>query len=97
MRLFGKRPPQKTTRLFFATDVHGSERTFRKFLNAGQYYEADVLILGGDILGQVAIPIIRDGGAATGPRCKAAPRPLRPRRRWNSSRGASVCWATTAR
>lgn len=61
MRLFGKRPPNKTTRLFFATDLHGSERTFRKFLNAGQYYAADVLILGGDILGQVAIPIIREG------------------------------------
>jgi uncharacterized protein len=62
MRLFGKRPPKQTTRLFFATDLHGSERTFRKFLNAGPYYEADVLIMGGDILGQRAIPIIREGG-----------------------------------
>ncbi len=62
MRLFGKRPPQKTTRLFFATDIHGSERIFRKFINAGPYYEADALILGGDILGQRAIPILREGG-----------------------------------
>ena len=62
MRFFNKRPPRPTTRVFFATDLHGSERTFRKFLNAGQFYEADVLVMGGDILGQLAIPIIREGG-----------------------------------
>ncbi len=62
MPLFAKKPPKKTTRVFFATDLHGSERTFRKFINAGAFYEADVLILGGDILGQSAIPILRVGG-----------------------------------
>ena len=34
MPLFGKSKNAKT-RLFFATDVHGSERTWRKFVNAG--------------------------------------------------------------
>ena len=63
MRLFAKKPPKKTTRLFFATDLHGAERTFRKFINAAQFYEADVLIMGGDILGQRAIPILRVGGS----------------------------------
>jgi Icc-related predicted phosphoesterase len=48
----------KRTRLFFATDVHGSERCFLKFLNAGKVYNADVLILGGDITGKVLIPIV---------------------------------------
>ncbi|MEK7784440.1 MAG: metallophosphoesterase [Chloroflexota bacterium] len=61
MRLFGKKPPQKQTRLFFATDLHGSERTYRKFINAGKFYEADVLIMGGDVLGKLAIPIIQEG------------------------------------
>jgi hypothetical protein len=29
---------EKKTRLFFATDVHGSEPTFKKFVNAGKVY-----------------------------------------------------------
>lgn len=61
MPLFGKKNDKKSTRLFFATDVHGSERTWRKFLNAGKFYEADVLVMGGDIIGKMAIPIIREG------------------------------------
>jgi uncharacterized protein len=46
------------TRIFFVTDVHGSERCFRKFINAGKFYDANVLILGGDITGKTIIPII---------------------------------------
>ena len=46
------------TRLFFTTDVHGSDRCFRKFLNASKVYKADCLILGGDITGKVLIPIV---------------------------------------
>jgi Icc-related predicted phosphoesterase len=60
MPLFS-RPAKKSTHLFFATDVHGSERTFRKFINAGKFYKADVLVMGGDIIGKMAIPIIREG------------------------------------
>ena len=29
-------------RLFFATDVHGSEIFWKKFLNAGKFYKVDV-------------------------------------------------------
>jgi Icc-related predicted phosphoesterase len=58
--LFKKKTPQKATRIFYATDLHGSERTYRKFLNAGKFYEASVLIMGGDVLGKLAIPIIRE-------------------------------------
>ncbi len=61
MRLFGKKPSKKATRLFFATDIHGSEVAFRKFVNAGKFYEADVLILGGDVAGKLLIPIVKDG------------------------------------
>lgn len=46
------------TRIFFTTDVHGSERCFRKFLNAAKAYKADCLILGGDITGKVLVPIV---------------------------------------
>ena len=59
MPLFAKARTPKTL-LFFATDVHGSERTWRKFINAGKFYGADVLVMGGDIIGKLAIPIIRE-------------------------------------
>jgi Icc-related predicted phosphoesterase len=45
-------------RLYFASDVHGSERCFRKFLGAAKFYRADVLIMGGDITGKAMVPII---------------------------------------
>jgi Icc-related predicted phosphoesterase len=48
-------------RLFFITDVHASDRCFRKFLNAAKFYKADCLILGGDITGKVLIPIVDRG------------------------------------
>ena len=47
--------------VFFATDIHGSDICFRKFLNAAAAYEADVLILGGDICGKQILPIMRTG------------------------------------
>jgi uncharacterized protein len=46
-------------RLFFATDIHGSETCFRKFLNAGSAYECDAIVLGGDITGKQLVPIVR--------------------------------------
>jgi len=45
--------------IFFVTDVHGSERTFRKFLSAGEYYEADVVMCCGDITGKMVVPIVK--------------------------------------
>jgi len=46
------------TRIFFATDVHGSEKCFLKFTNAWKIFEINVLILGGDITGKMVVPII---------------------------------------
>lgn len=45
-------------RVFFAADIHGSEKCFRKWLNAARVYEADVLVFGGDIAGKVLVPIV---------------------------------------
>ncbi|HEY6013779.1 MAG TPA: hypothetical protein VIU37_07225, partial [Candidatus Limnocylindrales bacterium] len=45
-------------RIFFATDVHGSEVCWRKFLNAGAFHKADVLIMGGDMTGKAMVPIV---------------------------------------
>lgn len=44
-------------RIFFATDIHGSDLCFRKFVRAPNYYGADLAILGGDLSGKVLIPI----------------------------------------
>jgi Icc-related predicted phosphoesterase len=60
VRLF--RRGQRGTKIFYATDVHGSERTWKKFLNAAKFYGADVLVMGGDVMGKLAIPIIREAG-----------------------------------
>jgi uncharacterized protein len=63
MSPFGRRRPKgERTRLFFATDVHGSEQCFRKWLNAAAAYRADALILGGDVTGKVIVPIVGNGG-----------------------------------
>jgi len=50
------------TKLFFATDIHGSDICWSKFLNAGKFYNADVLILGGDMTGKAVVPLIHQGG-----------------------------------
>jgi Icc-related predicted phosphoesterase len=48
--------------LFFATDVHGSEVCFRKWLAAARAYGADTLLMGGDLTGKVIVPVhARDG------------------------------------
>jgi uncharacterized protein len=57
--VFGRREPR--TRIFFATDVHGSERCFRKWLNAAWVYDAQVLILGGDVTGKIIVPLVGNG------------------------------------
>lgn len=43
--------------IFFATDVHGSNVCWKKFVNAGKFYGANVLILGGDVTGKMVVPI----------------------------------------
>ncbi len=64
MRLFRKRSAQsrRFTRVFFTTDIHGSEPAFIKFLNAAKHYRADALVLGGDITGKMMITIVRAAG-----------------------------------
>ncbi len=44
-------------KIFFASDLHGSNVCFKKFVNGAQFYGADVLVLGGDLTGKAVIPI----------------------------------------
>ena len=50
-------------RVFFATDIHGSDVCWRKFLNAGAFHKADVLIMGGDMTGKAMVPITGSGSS----------------------------------
>ena len=63
MSLFGRKPSEgRPTTLFFAADVHGSDVTFRKFVNAARFYSADALVFGGDLMGKALVPIIEQEG-----------------------------------
>jgi uncharacterized protein len=44
---------------YYASDIHGSELLWRKFINAGKFYGAEVLIMGGDIAGKAVVPIVQ--------------------------------------
>jgi uncharacterized protein len=47
--------------IFFASDLHGSEVCFKKFVAAAKFYGADTLLLGGDISAKVVVPIVATG------------------------------------
>ena len=51
------------TTIYFATDVHGSEICFRKFVAAATFYGADLLVLGGDLTGKLVVPIVPNKGS----------------------------------
>lgn len=46
-------------RIYYTTDLHGSDKCWRKFLATPEYYQADVIVVGGDITGKILVPIIR--------------------------------------
>lgn len=48
--------------LYYASDIHGSDRLWRKFVNAGAFYGADVLVMGGDLAGKAVLPIVQLNG-----------------------------------
>jgi uncharacterized protein len=49
--------PNSEVKIFFASDLHGSNVCFKKFVNSAQFYGVDVLVLGGDLTGKAVIPI----------------------------------------
>jgi hypothetical protein len=58
---------KKNIRLYYTSDVHGSTTCFKKFVNSAKAYEADIIILGGDLSGKLIIPIYKqdDGTYST--------------------------------
>lgn len=49
-------------RILYAADIHGSERCFRKWLNAAKITKPDALVFGGDLMGKILHPIVRSNG-----------------------------------
>jgi Icc-related predicted phosphoesterase len=54
-------------RLYYASDIHGSDVLWRKFLNAAAFYEVGTLIMGGDLCGKGLAPVVRTNGGWTLP------------------------------
>lgn len=48
-------------RLYYASDIHGTEVLWRKFLRAPEVYKASVLVMGGDLTGKAVVPLVEDG------------------------------------
>jgi Icc-related predicted phosphoesterase len=48
-------------RLFFTADLHGSDRCFRKLVNAAKFYGARALVIGGDLTGKVVVAFVDNG------------------------------------
>jgi Icc-related predicted phosphoesterase len=52
-----RQPPGDAFTLYYASDLHGAVRCWRKFLGAGRFYKADALVMGGDLAGKAIVPI----------------------------------------
>jgi uncharacterized protein len=63
---FGRKKRSTTpgTRIFFCTDLHGSDVCFKKFVNAADFYGTEILIMGGDVTGKMVVPIAQQPSGA---------------------------------
>ena len=59
MPLFKRHHDDESLTLYYASDIHGSDLLWRKFLGAPKFYGADAAIMGGDLLGKAVVPIER--------------------------------------
>ena len=64
MPLFKRPHADESLTLYYASDIHGSDLLWRKFLGATKFYGADAAIMGGDLLGKAVVPI-EDRGDGT--------------------------------
>jgi uncharacterized protein len=50
---------QNSIEVYYASDVHGSDRCWRKFLGAARFYGLQHLVMGGDLVGKAVVPVER--------------------------------------
>jgi Icc-related predicted phosphoesterase len=48
----------KLTRILYASDLHGSDIFYRKILASATQYQANAIVIGGDVTGKAMIPVI---------------------------------------
>ncbi len=53
---FLRKKKEQATTILFATDMHGSEGVWRKFLNASAMLKVNAAICGGDLTGKMIVP-----------------------------------------
>ncbi len=70
LKLGKEKSKRKFYRIFFATDVHASEIVFRKFIGAAKFYEADTLVMGGDITGKTLVPVVEGSSGKYDSHCR---------------------------
>jgi Icc-related predicted phosphoesterase len=46
-------------RIYFCSDVHASRKCWKKFLAAPKFYDADIIVMGGDVTGKFIVPIVK--------------------------------------
>ncbi|HEX3513073.1 MAG TPA: hypothetical protein VHT26_03595 [Trebonia sp.] len=46
-------------RIYFCSDIHASRKCWKKFLGSAKFYDADIIVVGGDITGKFIVPIVR--------------------------------------
>lgn len=64
MGLFSRKARGDVLKVYAASDLHGSTTCFRKLLQAGDWYGADILVVAGDLTGKLVVPIVSNGGGA---------------------------------
>ena len=58
----------KPFRLYMCSDIHASERAWRKFVNAmrANVYKVDAALIAGDLTGKALVAVVRDEGKGAG-------------------------------
>ena len=51
-----RRDTEDAFALYYASDVHGWDQCWRKFLGAGRFYQVNALLMGGDLTGKAVVP-----------------------------------------
>jgi Icc-related predicted phosphoesterase len=49
-------------RIYFCSDIHASRKCWKKFLASAKYYDANIIVVGGDITGKFVVPIVKQAG-----------------------------------
>src|SRR5207247_5136860 len=54
------RVPPRSVRLYVVSDIHASEKGWRKMLNAARLrlYDADAVLYAGDLTGKAMVPVV---------------------------------------